>query len=732
MTIKFANNVSTTLANSALVGQTTMEVASVAGFPTLALGDYFYGTLTNNLGAIEIVEVTSIAGNILTCVRGAEGTAPQDWTTGATFEIRVTAAGLTKVMDTTEIVEEVQTATSGQTVFTLTTFMYAPGENTLSVYLDGVNQIAGLSYEETSPSVVTFADPLHLGALVKFTTLQTSGITTPAAVVIYEPAGTGAVATTVQAKLRESVSVFDFMTAAEIADVQARTGLLDVTTAIAMAILGTGDVSVLYFPAGYYGVSTLKFNKAQMTVYFDHAAQLGPVVGYAAPTTAVVVINNTNQTFHGLNISTALNVNYTAALQMASVDGTHAEFTKINGLFISDSHIGVLYGSLAAPVDAPISENYISGYWTYNVGRCLYANQTNGWLMINHSTLVCGDATGTAFPVETACAVENINTELFISDSELLNVWGTTDYLIKNSSDLLLSNVGVECPSRHFLLRDASSTQISNYTTVFWNNATQWLFNTDTNATLRLQVSNSRFTKNVAQAAAGNGVLLTNGGGITAKFSNCVFDNFTAQTFVTSAKYVPASSGWSEADVSFSNCIINDSVNSLYLPIDMSNNLASYYALPDIAKFTISTTGTGATAAITTVSADTYTTALTLVSVAAGTVEAATKIAIDNGIFSQTRFHILTVNMGVSAAATAFNASILVTYYDNAGNSLATQSLRGVDGGVANLKGIPGVQANREMRTILSVPVNAAQIQLSFIAGYAGDFTWNIGNIRVY
>ena len=210
MTIKFANNVSTTLANSALVGQTTMEVASVAGFPTLALGDYFYGTLTNNLGAIEIVEVTSIAGNVLTCVRGAEGTAPQDWATGATFEIRVTAAGLTKVMDATEVVEEVQTATSGQTVFTLTTFMYAPGENTLSVYLDGINQIVGLSYEETSPSVVTFADPMRLGALVKFTTLRTNGITTSSAVVTYEPAGAGAVATTVQSKLRESVSVLDF------------------------------------------------------------------------------------------------------------------------------------------------------------------------------------------------------------------------------------------------------------------------------------------------------------------------------------------------------------------------------------------------------------------------------------------------------------------------------------------------------------------------------------------
>lgn len=47
--------------------------------------------------------------------------------------------------------------------------------------------------------------------------------------------GTGAVATTVQAKLRESVSVFDFMTSAQIADVQAGTLGADVTAAVIAA-----------------------------------------------------------------------------------------------------------------------------------------------------------------------------------------------------------------------------------------------------------------------------------------------------------------------------------------------------------------------------------------------------------------------------------------------------------------------------------------------------------------
>ena len=108
---------------------------------------------------------------------------------------------------------EVQTATAGQTVFTLTTMQYQPGTNNLSVFVDGVNQIDGAtySYVETSSTVVTFTAGLHVGALVKFTTAQTLSTTaTDASLVTYTPAGTGAVATTVQNKLRQYISVKDF------------------------------------------------------------------------------------------------------------------------------------------------------------------------------------------------------------------------------------------------------------------------------------------------------------------------------------------------------------------------------------------------------------------------------------------------------------------------------------------------------------------------------------------
>jgi hypothetical protein len=73
------------------------------------------------------------------------------------------------------------------------------------------------------------------------TGINGTGITSNASNVQYDPAGTGAVATTVQAKLRESVSVLDFG-----AD---STGTNDCTTAIQNA---TNTGKPVYFPAGTY------------------------------------------------------------------------------------------------------------------------------------------------------------------------------------------------------------------------------------------------------------------------------------------------------------------------------------------------------------------------------------------------------------------------------------------------------------------------------------------------
>jgi hypothetical protein len=146
--------------------------------------------------------------------------------------------------------EEVITSTAGQTVFNLSTINYTTGTNSLSDYIDGVNQYVGDSYLETDSNTVTFTSGVHVGGEVKFTTaIQTTTGAVDASTVSYEPPFTGGVVTNAEAKLAQYVSVKDFGAVGD--------GVADDTAAIqaALTALATtgGD---LLFPQGTYKINT--------------------------------------------------------------------------------------------------------------------------------------------------------------------------------------------------------------------------------------------------------------------------------------------------------------------------------------------------------------------------------------------------------------------------------------------------------------------------------------------
>ena len=148
--------------------------------------------------------------------------------------------------------QEIQTATAGQTVFTLP-FSYQAGTNSLSVFVDGVNQYgpgAQYSYVETNSTTVTFNSGLHVGAEVKFTTTQQQGAgAVDSSQVSYDPPFVGSVATNVEAKLAQTVSVEDF---GAIGD-----GATDDTTAIQAAIDALQSGQTLVFDKNYLISSAL-------------------------------------------------------------------------------------------------------------------------------------------------------------------------------------------------------------------------------------------------------------------------------------------------------------------------------------------------------------------------------------------------------------------------------------------------------------------------------------------
>lgn len=152
------------------------------------------------------------------------------------------------------IQEEVITATAGQTVFNLATINYSPGTNSLTVYIDGVNQYVGDSYLETDSDTVTFTSGVHVGGEVKFTTaIQTTTGAVDASIVTYDPPFTGGVITNVEDKLAQYVSVKDFGAVGN--------GVADDTAAIQAAIdyvdSLNGSVEIPFEPGKTYLVTGL-------------------------------------------------------------------------------------------------------------------------------------------------------------------------------------------------------------------------------------------------------------------------------------------------------------------------------------------------------------------------------------------------------------------------------------------------------------------------------------------
>ena len=145
--------------------------------------------------------------------------------------------------------QEIVTATAGQTVFNLS-INYSPGTNSLSVFVDGVNQYgpgAQYAYTETDSDTVTFTSGLHVGAEVKFTTSQLQGGgAVDASQVSYIPPFTGSVATNVEVKLAQTVSVMDFGAVAD--------GTTDCFAAFVAAVAASNDV---YVPEGTYALSDM-------------------------------------------------------------------------------------------------------------------------------------------------------------------------------------------------------------------------------------------------------------------------------------------------------------------------------------------------------------------------------------------------------------------------------------------------------------------------------------------
>ena len=101
MAVLYTNNASTLLTAAINTTATTLSLTGGTGalFPNPASPDYFYVTVANSGGTLEIMKCTSRATDTLTVVRAQEGTTATAYSIGDKVELRVTAAGLANKLD---------------------------------------------------------------------------------------------------------------------------------------------------------------------------------------------------------------------------------------------------------------------------------------------------------------------------------------------------------------------------------------------------------------------------------------------------------------------------------------------------------------------------------------------------------------------------------------------------------------------------------------------------------
>lgn len=96
MTFRFVNRVTALVTSTVSVSATTATLEAGAGalFPALGVGEVVQASFAALTGEHEIVQVTKVVGDVVTIVRGQEGTAPATFPSGSRLEVRLTAAVL--------------------------------------------------------------------------------------------------------------------------------------------------------------------------------------------------------------------------------------------------------------------------------------------------------------------------------------------------------------------------------------------------------------------------------------------------------------------------------------------------------------------------------------------------------------------------------------------------------------------------------------------------------------
>jgi hypothetical protein len=237
------------------------------------------------------------------------------------------------------------TATASQTTFSVSPF--TPALASIQVIVDGL-QLPLSDISVSGTSIITPAQLAGAEVMVRMYTQQpTVGV--DASVVTYVPEGAGAETTTVQTKLRESVSVKDFGAVGD--------GVTDDTTKVQAAVtacVGTGDD--LYWPDGTYTTTASISNLHLVRHRGPGAIQRGSDMFYVEPKE-----NQSNVLYvgtGGVDTNDGLSASQPSLTIQKSFD-VLAKYRPLNGAWAVDIAAGTYSEAVTLPSYLNANDDYL-------------------------------------------------------------------------------------------------------------------------------------------------------------------------------------------------------------------------------------------------------------------------------------------------------------------------------------------------------------------------------------
>jgi hypothetical protein len=289
--------------------------------------------------------------------------------------------------------------------------------------------------------------------------LTTAIGTTDSSLVTYVPAGAGATQRTVQAKLRDVVSVKDFGAVGD--------GVADDTVAIQAAITYAKTTGASLTIEGNYKVSKIVFDTCNgLSVYCA-----GAIIGLSSGSyeSVLVVKNSSDVTFHGrLSVSASYNTGYTSAIAVYTDNSTQASLLQFNNVSCIGAKLGWKFGRSTEP-DPLISEITVTGGYLYGCPSAIEVIGTQSVVSFVGCQIITGTNGGSgawlSLPRITVKSIGSLVTitsgECLITDvtsGALLQIEPITSATYGNQyGNIILTNVVVESASQYVLITNPSA-----------------------------------------------------------------------------------------------------------------------------------------------------------------------------------------------------------------------------------------------------------------------------------